>query len=196
MAEAQRRTEQRVEELAEAQRRTEQRVEELAEAQKRTDQKVDRLASELGGLKNTIGASLEEEAAAVTETVMSLKGFRLLEEAHPLRWDGEVDVILRVEDLQGRQFSVVVESKARLSRRDVLIWAQRAHSAGWQKQLRELGYESPYLVYAYAIRADIAAKEAVRKAGIGLIKGEGEVIPPSSEIGGGEEERREERGPE
>ncbi len=51
LAEAQKRTEQRVdtlavrmEELAEAQKRTEQRVEELAEAQKRTEQRVDTLA--------------------------------------------------------------------------------------------------------------------------------------------------------
>ena len=51
LAEAQKRTEVRVEglaarmeELAEAQKRTEQRVEELAEAQKRTEQRVERLA--------------------------------------------------------------------------------------------------------------------------------------------------------
>ena len=44
LAEAQKRTEQRVEELVEAQKRTEQRVEELAEAQKRTEQRVEELA--------------------------------------------------------------------------------------------------------------------------------------------------------
>ena len=44
LAEAQKRTEQRVEELTEAQKRTEQRVEELAEAQKRTEQRVEELA--------------------------------------------------------------------------------------------------------------------------------------------------------
>jgi hypothetical protein len=44
LAEAQRRTEQRVEQLAEAQQRTEQRVEQLAEAQQRTEQRVEQLA--------------------------------------------------------------------------------------------------------------------------------------------------------
>ncbi|GBC85157.1 hypothetical protein HRbin11_01603 [bacterium HR11] len=44
LAEAQRRTEVRVEELAEAQRRTEVRVEELAEAQRRTEVRVEELA--------------------------------------------------------------------------------------------------------------------------------------------------------
>ena len=44
LAESQQRTEQRVEELAESQQRTEQRVEELAEAQQRTEQRVEDLA--------------------------------------------------------------------------------------------------------------------------------------------------------
>ncbi len=44
LAEAQARTEQRVEELAQAQARTEQRVEELAQAQARTEKRVEELA--------------------------------------------------------------------------------------------------------------------------------------------------------
>ncbi len=44
LAEAQQRTEQRVEDLAETQQRTEQRVEDLAEAQQRTEQRVEDLA--------------------------------------------------------------------------------------------------------------------------------------------------------
>jgi hypothetical protein len=44
LAQAQARTEQRVEELAQAQARTEQRVEELAQAQARTEQRVEELA--------------------------------------------------------------------------------------------------------------------------------------------------------
>ena len=83
LAEAQKRTEERieglakrVEELAEAQKRTEQRVEELAEAQKRTEQRVEKLADELtkltrahaitreqlGGLSHTFGYVLEDRA--------------------------------------------------------------------------------------------------------------------------------------
>ena len=44
LAEAQQRTEQRVEDLAESQQRTEQRVEDLAESQQRTEQRVEDLA--------------------------------------------------------------------------------------------------------------------------------------------------------
>ena len=184
------RIEQTVAELVEAQKRSEERLTRLEMAQMRTDeritrleQRVDRLAYEMGGLKAAFGATLEEEAASVVETVLRHKGYRLLGDAVNLRLNGEVDVALRVEDAQGRQYSVMVESKARLSRRDVQAWAQRMHSAGWQKRLSKAGFPAPYLVYVFAIRADIGAREAVAEYGIGLLRGEGEVIAPSSSIG-------------
>ncbi|RCK73443.1 MAG: hypothetical protein ANABAC_3052 [Anaerolineae bacterium] len=142
--------------------------------------KVDRLASELGGLKALIGASLEDEASAVTATVMRQKGLRIVSEATTVRLNGDVDVILQVLDQQGRRLTVAVEAKARLSRRDVVAWAQRMRSPGWRKRLEKAGYSAPYWVYAYAIRPDAAAIEAVRELGIGLIKGDGEVVPPVS----------------
>ncbi len=178
-----------VRELAAAQKRTEERVEELAAAQKRTEEKVDRLEvglqslrSEVAGLAATIGSSLEEEAGSVLEYVMRHKGYRLLSEAQPLRWDGEVDVLLTVEDAQGQQLTVVAEAKARLSRRDVLAWASRMKSEGFRRQLAEMGYPGPYLVYVHAIRADSAAREAVVEMGIGLTKGDGEIIAPQGWI--------------
>src|SRR3990172_2891670 len=45
LAEAQNRTERRIEELAEAQNRTERRIEELAEAQQRTEERLQHLAT-------------------------------------------------------------------------------------------------------------------------------------------------------
>jgi len=76
LAEAQKKTEIRVNELAEAQKKTEQRlesltekVEALAEAQKRTEEEVRKLAKGLretrqmvGGLSDTVGYSLEDRA--------------------------------------------------------------------------------------------------------------------------------------
>jgi len=63
LAEAQKRTEVRVEELAEAQKRTEVRVEELAEAQKRTEVRVEGLA-----------ARMEELAEAQKRTEVRVEG--------------------------------------------------------------------------------------------------------------------------
>jgi len=71
LTEAQRRTEQRVKELAEAQRRTEQRVEELAEAQRRTEQRLDRLeavVAQLAEAQRRTEQRVEELAEAQRRT--------------------------------------------------------------------------------------------------------------------------------
>jgi predicted transcriptional regulator len=67
LAEAQGRTEHRLEELAEAQGRTEHRLEELAEAQKRTEISVKALSvglkdlrSQVGGLSMSVGYGIED----------------------------------------------------------------------------------------------------------------------------------------
>ena len=84
LAEAQKRTEQRLGALTEAQQRTEQRLEELAEAQKRTEQRVETLTEALkqltlrvadlsvqvGGISNTIGYSLEDRSYPILKKVI------------------------------------------------------------------------------------------------------------------------------
>lgn len=69
LAEAQKRTELRLNELAEAQKRTELRLNELAEAQKRTEEEVGALAravkgtrEQVGGLSRSLAYALENEA--------------------------------------------------------------------------------------------------------------------------------------
>ncbi len=78
LAEAQKRTETRLEELAEAQKRTETRVEELADAQKRTEARMEELAEaqkrtearmeELAGAQKRTEARMEELAGAQAKT--------------------------------------------------------------------------------------------------------------------------------
>ncbi|RCK76950.1 MAG: hypothetical protein ANABAC_3375 [Anaerolineae bacterium] len=203
LAEAQKRTEERVgrleialAELAEAQKRTEERVgrleialAELAEAQKRTEQRVDRLAEEqqklwvaVGGLQRIIGASVEDEAAGVAEVVLRRKGYRILQPGFSLPLDGEIDVVLPLEDATGQRIWAMVEAKARLTARDVRAWSQRMRDRVWQERLKEKGFPGPYLVYAYGIRIDLGALETAEKEGIGLLKGDGEVSVPQGLI--------------
>ncbi|MCS6909501.1 MAG: ATG16 family protein [Anaerolineales bacterium] len=196
LAEAQQRTELRVEELAqaqrelaEAQRRTELRVEELAEAQRRTELRVEELAiaqtqlgKAVGELQRAFGSTVEEEAASVVEVVLRRKGYRATQPPYSLALNGEIDVVLPLEDPAGRQVWAVVEAKARLSRRDVLAWAQRMRSAEWHRRLAEKGCAGPYLVYAYSIRTDLGAQELAEAEGIGLLRSEGEVLPPKGLI--------------
>ncbi|MFN0147924.1 MAG: hypothetical protein ACKVT1_15580 [Dehalococcoidia bacterium] len=65
LAEAQKRTEARLEELAEAQKRTETRLEELAEAQKRTEDRLDDVIVSINGLNGRVsqleGSMLESK---------------------------------------------------------------------------------------------------------------------------------------
>lgn len=75
LAEAQKRTEARVEELAEAQKRTEARVEELAEAQKRTEARLDQLTervNQLAEAQQHTEKQLAELAAAQVRTEQAL----------------------------------------------------------------------------------------------------------------------------
>ncbi len=210
LAEAQKRTEQRVEELAEAQKRTEQRVEELAEAQKRTEERVGRLeiamaelaeaqkrteerveelaqaqkatASQLARLENRIGVSTEQEAADTLGYVLRQKGYQIIRGPFNLPLNGEIDVIYQVETTDGKQYTAVLEAKVRLSHSAVEDWAQRMRSSSFRQKIQQAGYPGPYLVYAYGMRADPSAYDAVKRFGIGLITDRGEQIEPQGTL--------------
>lgn len=176
LAEAQRRTEQRVEELAEAQRRTEQRVEELAEAQRG-------LGIAVGELQRSFGSTIEEEAESFLQDLLEGKGYRLLAEPFSVGLDGEVDVVMELEDPTGERVWAVLEAKARQGHRQVQDWAHRMKSAGWHQRLSQKGVTGPYLVYAYGIRIDPGAVRAAEEHGIGLLTGRGERVSPKGLIG-------------
>ncbi len=193
LAEAQKRTEERVgrleiamAELAEAQKRTEERVgrleiamAELAEAQKHTWSKLTRL-------EDRIGVTMEQEAADTLGYVLRQKGYQILDGPYNLPLNGEIDVVYTVQDAGGRRLTVVLEAKTRLSYSAVEDWAQAMRSSGFRQRLTNKGYEGPYLVYAYGMRADPSAFEAAKKFGIGLITDRGEQIEPAGEISAAE----------
>ncbi|MGQ9858766.1 MAG: chordopoxvirus fusion protein [Thermodesulfobacteriota bacterium] len=139
LAQAQKRTEEgldslarRVDELVEAQKRTEKRVEELAQAQKRTEEALLGLIKEhaktreqLGGLSNTVGYILENEAMRALPKLL-LEEFGLVvkgrlvrkfvedDKGHPV----EVNIIGEA-DRDGERFLVLGESKSQLSKNGV-----------------------------------------------------------------------------
>jgi myosin heavy subunit len=80
LAQAQSRTEQRMEELAQAQNRTEQRVEELAQAQSRTEQRVEELAqaqSRTEQRMDSLTLRMEELAQAQSRTEQRMDSLTL-----------------------------------------------------------------------------------------------------------------------
>ncbi|MBC8233858.1 hypothetical protein H8E77_30280 [bacterium] len=116
LEEAQRRTEQKVQELAEAQQRTEQKVQELAETQQRTEQQVQTLAGHVRGLaqkvsvlSDILGPTWEEEARESVAFLLPKAGVRLLTplEAQPAN---EWDGVAEAE-WEGRSIQVRMEAK-------------------------------------------------------------------------------------
>ncbi len=143
LAEAQKRTEQRMEELAraqaelaEAQKRTEQRVEELAEAQKRTEQRVEELARlqgetqrqiqelvrqmsdvrrEVGGLGRSMGYALENEAYRMLPAFLAEKHGIQVTERFVRTYIGDEEINLFGRGRRnGKEVLIVGEVKVRL----------------------------------------------------------------------------------
>ncbi|MFN3763423.1 MAG: hypothetical protein ACK4WK_09525, partial [Anaerolineae bacterium] len=202
----QRRTEERVEELAEAQRRTEERlqrleetVQALAEAQRRTEERLQRLEEvvyslaetvrrlvdrlegvekQLGQLSNRLGLDLETDAEEVLWALAESKGIRFLQRPTPITMDGEIDWAAPVEMPDGRRYWVLVEVKGRLRRKELGEWLQCLQDPSFQQKLRLYGVEKPYLPYVFGMRVYLGVEEMAREAGIGILTFRGEQLPP------------------
>jgi len=112
-------------ELAEAQKRTEKRVEELAEAQKRTEEEIKKLAislsltrGELGGLGRTLGYAFENEAYRMLPKILKEKyGIDVLERFVREEIGGKEINLLGKGRKDGKELIIVGEAKLRLEDR-------------------------------------------------------------------------------
>ena len=138
LAEAQKRTETRIEELTEAQKRTETRIEELTEAQKRTENSLEKLTAEVrsltrshkdlqkqvGGISHTIGYTLEDRSYHALPGLLK-RDFGIEVKELKRRFliypdGGEDELNVYGEGLRSdRKVYIVGEGKAQLGRRDV-----------------------------------------------------------------------------
>src|SRR5579884_2947629 len=126
LADAQVETQAEIRALAEAQRRTDER---LAEAQERTERAVERLAREVGRLSETIGFSLEDLARDVTPDRLARRHgiqVNVLDRAF-FQLDGqEVEIDLYgAGHRDGEPVAIVGEVKSRIYDRDVEALATR-----------------------------------------------------------------------
>jgi hypothetical protein len=132
LAEAQKRTEHRIEELVEAQKRTEHRIEELVEAQKRTENELTlfrrTFTAQIGGLGARWGMRTEEAFRQGMRAILEEIGFTI-ERFLDYDTSGEVfgvpdQVELDVVVQNGKVF--VLEIKSSLSRADVASFDRKA----------------------------------------------------------------------
>ena len=133
------RVEKAIEKLADAQRRTEERVgrleeavERLAEAQRKTEEEIARLSrdmrklkKEVGGLSNTVGYTLENEAMKALPSLLE-KDFgikvegRFVRESLELPDGRETDVnILGFGRKNGKEIVIVGEAKVQLGKKHI-----------------------------------------------------------------------------
>jgi len=132
LAEAQKRTETKVEELAEAQKRTEAKLEELVEAQQKTEVEIKTLTitvkniqKELGGISNTIGYELEDKSYSLFPQVLKedfnihIKGdIERKFIMYPSGKDDEINIYGK-GTLAGEEVYIIGESKAQIGKSDV-----------------------------------------------------------------------------
>ncbi len=176
LAEAQQRTEHRVEELAEAQQRTEHRVEELAEAQQRTEYALQQLTRQVGGLSDRMGGDLEDVATIVIHDALEREfGWQIdeLDRAWKV-WDGaeeEIDVFGQAHDSTrpDTRLWIVGEVKFNLTMRDVERFALLVDRA-----TRRLDGEIVPVCFSYRVRP--AVREAVKKVGYRLVFSNGRML--------------------
>lgn len=125
LAQAQGRTEARMEELALAQARTEVRMEELAQAQRdlaqaqgRTEREVRQLAQELGGLSRSVSYALENEAYRQLPAYLATHhGINLTERMVRTDIGGEEINLFALGERNDAPIVIVGETKLQLDRR-------------------------------------------------------------------------------
>lgn len=120
LAEAQKRTEVRVEELAQAQQKTEEALQQLAQAQVRTELSLQAMRREIGGIGNTLGYMLENEAYRHLPAVLA-SAHRIEISNKLIRQQiGDEEVNLLAEGTRNHKPVLVVgEAKSRLSVSDL-----------------------------------------------------------------------------
>jgi predicted transcriptional regulator len=175
LAEAQKRTESRVEELAEAQKRTESRVEELAVAQKRTENSLQQLARQVGGLSEAFGGTLEDFACDLVPELLE-KYWNLIpsfcEPDGMETGEGEYpfDLVVR-GTIHGKPVTVLIEVKSNVTATEAtkflrLVEKVRTHQP--QEDIRAV---------FFGFRADKAARKAITEAGAAMVFTRGVIFP-------------------
>lgn len=132
LVEAQKRTDSRINQLVEAQMKLEEKVSYLAEAQKRTEEELRQLIidhretrRQLGGISQTIGYTLENEAYKALPILLERDYKITLKEklkrgyvTAPSGEDIEINILGKGK-LNGREITIIGECKSQLSKNDV-----------------------------------------------------------------------------
>ncbi|WKT81198.1 hypothetical protein QYC27_13075 [Thermosynechococcus sp. PP45] len=172
LAQAQKRTEERLEELAAAQKRTEERVDQLAAAQERTERAVKQLARQVGGLSEALGGSLEDLALEVVPEILEYRWGMEIEfcdrDTLPLRnGEYEFDLVIRGQ-VAGRPILVLGEVKSNITESEVERFLNLVAHVEAPEEVRPL---------FFGYRVERAAKALIRDRGAVMVTTRGKYFP-------------------
>ncbi|QSF49187.1 hypothetical protein [Thermosynechococcus sp. TA-1] len=172
LAQAQKRTEERLEELAAAQKRTEERVDQLAAAQERTERAVKQLARQVGGLSEALGGSLEDLALEVVPEILEYRWGMEIEfcdrDTLPLRnGEYEFDLVIRGQ-VAGRPILVLGEVKSNITESEVERFLNLVAQVEAPEEVRPL---------FFGYRVERAAKALIRDRDAVMVTTRGKYFP-------------------
>ncbi|WNC52715.1 MULTISPECIES: hypothetical protein [unclassified Thermosynechococcus] len=172
LAQAQKRTEERLEELAAAQKRTEERVDQLAAAQERTERAVKQLARQVGGLSEALGGSLEDLALEVVPEILEYRWGMEIEfcdrDTLPLRnGEYEFDLVIRGQ-VAGRPILVLGEVKSNITESEVERFLNLVAQVAAPEEVRPL---------FFGYRVERAAKALIRDRDAVMVTTRGKYFP-------------------
>ena len=181
LADAQKRTEQRVEALAVAQQKTDQRVAKLTVAQQKTEKELRNLARQVGGLSESFGGSLEDFAIDLVPELLEKHWQMHIDDAGRDEFDIaatgqtiEIDLAIR-GNINGQPVLVLGEVKSNLTASEVerfiretdRIKASVSESESPQPEIR---------VIFFGYRAKREARELVKAKGAYIVFTHGKIL--------------------
>ncbi len=129
------------------------------------------IRSRIGSMEQRFGATVEDEAEDAVRRALGIAGYEILGEAFNVDLgQGELDVVFRVRNADGRDVVAIAEAKVRLSPSVVHRLGDRVRSSGFQDTLSGVGIYTPYLVYLFGERVERSCADVARSYGIGLLK--------------------------
>jgi hypothetical protein len=167
-----------VKELAEAQRKTEVRLEELAEAQNKTEKELRNLARQVGGLSEALGGSLEDFAIdLVPELLEKYWNFKALDVGRDeflVRGKTvEVDLVIRGQ-IKEKSIIVLGEVKSNVTLNEVYKFLNTVQEIQESNQEEFINKEVRIIFFGYRIQKD--AREVIKEKGMYMVFTHGKIL--------------------
>lgn len=167
-------------------RRNAQQIAALTKRMERVEAQIAALTEEMRELRRTVG-QIQERWGLVHEEIAEDRVPRFLEQGgHRVRrrvvvqWDEEADLVLKVEGVGGRRFTLVAEVKGRVwGRRPFEQVLERMADEGFRGWMRREGFPEPVVPAVFGMMVYAGAEGIARELKVGLYEARrGEIVAP------------------